>query len=195
MQNVCDRLPRHPEIKGRIRFAQDWSYSFAAGAGQSEQRFYKDVTNGPKIGLGVLQKSMTKLWKQPFFELCCAPHKLLLCCLSTEHSWETRQLSTLPYKTLTGVCVCVFGSSTCARKCVCVFACGYSWALMTTLGNSSWHQLHSIALLHQIASASMTKRSPLQIFQNHVVLTVPFISRGTSLELHLASQDGFRGVA
>lgn len=60
---------------------------------------------------------------------------------------------------------------------VCVFACGYSWALMTTLGNSSWHQLHSIALLHQIASASMTKRSPLQIFQNHVVLTVPFLSR------------------
>ena len=92
------------------------------------------------------------------------------------------------------VCVCVFGSSTCVRKCVCVFACGYSWVLMTTLGNSSWHQLHSIALLHQIASTSMTKRSPLQIFQNHVVITVPFISRkGTSSELHLASQDGFSG--
>lgn len=177
---------------GRTPLLQS-SWIFRTGAGQSEQRFYKDVTNGTKIVLGVLQKSMTKVWKQPFFELCCAPHKLLLCCLSTEHSRKTRQLSTLLYKTLTGVWV--FGSSTCVRKCVCVFACGYSWALMTTLGNSSWHQLHSIALLHQIASTSMTKRSPLQIFQNHVVLTVPFISRGTSLELHLASQDGFRGVA
>lgn len=91
---------------GRTPLLQS-SWIFRTGAGQSEQRFYKDVTNVTKIGLGVLQKSMTKVWKQPFFELCCAPHKLLLCCLSTEHSWETRQLSTLLYTRHWRVCGCL----------------------------------------------------------------------------------------
>ena len=129
----------------------------------------KDVTTVTKIGFGVLQKSMTKLWKQPFFQLCCAPHKLLLCCLSTEHSRETRQLST--GQDIDGwwqVCGCL--EALLAPENV------FAHLLVTTLGNSYWHQLHSIALLHQIASASMTKRSPLQIFQNHAVSTVPFVS-------------------
>ena len=165
---------------------------------QEQARVNKDSTKMSLMDPKLVWASCKKAWQsyESSHSLNCAVLRTSFFCAACRLSTAGKRGSSLLYRTRHWrVCVCAFGSSTCARKCVCVFACGYSWALMTTLGNSSWHQLHSIALLHQIASASMTKRSPLQIFQNHVVLTVPFISRGTSLELHLASQDGFRGVA
>lgn len=177
---------------GRTPLLQS-SWIFRTGAGQSEQRFYKDVTNGTKIVLGVLQKSMTKVWKQPFFELCCAPHKLLLCCLSTEHSRETRQLSTLLYKTLTGVYVwkLYLRQKMCLRICLWIFL---------SIDDNSWKQLLTPATFYCFAPSNSKckhdKKEPLANLSKSCCHNRPFhIAKGTSLELHLASQDGFRGVA